>query len=73
MSVIERNRGVTFHYRLGLADTQVIEDNFDDETLTGPISEFDEVEVDLIHPLAGQIIRYSVKMIAVENCPFIIH
>jgi FKBP-type peptidyl-prolyl cis-trans isomerase SlpA len=149
MSVIERNSRVTFHYRLGLSDDYIIEDNFDDEPLTvqldcgemaeglelaliglqvgdeqtvdigpdlafgfidetllrsmprvefdpaleleqgliiefateqdetlpGTILEFDEVEVkiDLNHPLAGQTIRYSVKIIAVENSPVIIH
>ena len=149
MSDIERNSRVTFHYRLGLSDDYIFEDNFDDEALTvqldcgemaeglelaliglqagdeqtvdigpdlafgfidetlfrsipraefdptlefeqgliiefateqgetlpGTILEFDEVEVkiDLNHPLAGQTIRYSVKIIAVEDCPVIIH
>ncbi len=149
MSVIERNSRVTFHYRLGLSDDYIFEDNFDDEALTvqldcgemaeglelaliglqagdeqtvdigpdlafgfidetlfrsipraefdpaveleqgliiefatergdtlpGTILEFDEMEVkiDLNHPLAGQTIRYRVKIIAVENCPVIIH
>lgn len=149
MNVIERNSQVTLHYRLGLSDDYIIEDNFDDEPLTvqldcgemaeglelaliglqagdeqtvdigpdlafgfidetlfrsiprvefdpaveleqgliiefatergdtlpGTILEFDEMEVkiDLNHPLAGQTIRYSVKIVAVENCPVIIH
>jgi FKBP-type peptidyl-prolyl cis-trans isomerase SlpA len=149
MSVIERNSRVTFHYRLGLSDDYIFEDNFDDEALTvqldcgemaeglelaliglqagdeqtvdigpdlafgfidetlfrsipraefdpaaeleqgliiefatergdtlpGTILEFDEMEVkiDLNHPLAGQTIRYRVKIIAVENSPVIIH
>lgn len=41
------------------------------ETLPGTIVDFDEqeVRVDLNHPLAGQTIRYSVKIIAVDNEP----
>lgn len=41
------------------------------ETLPGTILDFDEqqVQVDLNHPLAGQTIRYSVKIIAVDNDP----
>ena len=143
MSQIERNSRVTLHYRLGLTDGHVLEDNFDDEpmtvqlgrgemaeglelsllglregdeqtidigpdlafgypdetllrviaraefdsdlelekgliiefatesgqTLPGTIIEFDEhlVHVDLNHPLAGQTVRYSVKILSVEN------
>ena len=143
MSIIERNSLVTLHYRLGLTDDQVLEDNFDEEPLTvqlgcgemaeglelaliglkagdeqtidigpelafgfieqglyraiarsefdpslelevGLIIEFsteqgntlpgtilgideDEVRVDLNHPLAGQTIRYSVKIVAIED------
>ena len=143
MSMIERNSRVTLHYRLGLTDDQVLEDNFEDEpmtiqlgqgemaeglelaliglsedeeqtidippdlafgqvdetlfrvlpraefepelelepgliiefanedgdTLPGTIMRFDddEVHVDLNHPLAGQTVRYSVKIVAVEN------
>ncbi len=39
------------------------------ETLPGTILEFDddEVRVDLNHPLAGQTVRYSVKIVAVDN------
>lgn len=39
------------------------------ETLPGTILDFDdhEVRVDLNHPLAGQTVRYSVKIIAVDN------
>lgn len=145
MSEIERNSRVTFHYRLGLTNDEVFEDNFDEEpmtvdlgcgemaeglelaliglregdeqtidigpdlafgypdetlmrvipraefdtrfdlevgliiefstdtgeTLPGTIAEFDDlaVTVDLNHPLAGQTIRYSVKIIAVDNSP----
>jgi FKBP-type peptidyl-prolyl cis-trans isomerase SlpA len=145
MSMIERNSRVTLHYRLGLTDDQVLEDNFDDEpitvelgqgemaeglelaliglregdeqtidigpdlafgyvdetlframprvefdpelelepgliiefatengdTLPGTILQFneDEVRIDLNHPLAGQTVRYSVRIIAVDNEP----
>ena len=145
MSAIERNSLVTLHYRLGLTDDQVLEDNFDDEpttvqlgrgemaeglelaliglkegehqtidigpdlafghvdetlfraiaraefdsalelergliieftteddnTLPGTIIDFNESEVriDLNHPLAGQTIRYSVKIVGVNNPP----
>jgi len=39
------------------------------ETLPGTILDFDDVEVrvDLNHPLAGQTVRYSVKIVAVDN------
>ena len=39
------------------------------ETLPGTILEFDdnEVRVDLNHPLAGQTVRYSVRIVAVDN------
>ncbi len=143
MSQIERNSRVTLHYRLGLTDDSVLEDNFDDEpmtvelgrgemaeglelallglregeeqtidigpdlafgyvdetlfraipraefdpelelepgliiefatedgeTLPGTILEFDEneVRVDLNHPLAGQTVRYSVRIVSVDN------
>ena len=143
MSTIERNSRVTFFYRLGLTDDQLLEDNFDDEpmtitlgkgemaeglelaligldegdeqtidigpdlafgfadetlfralpraefdaqlefepgliieftnedgnTLPGTIISFDDnhVHVDLNHPLAGQTVRYSVKIVAVDN------
>jgi len=143
MSMIERTSRVTLHYRLGLTEDQVLEDNFDDEpmtvtlgrgemaeglelaliglsegdeqtidigpdlafgfvdetlfralprvefdpelelepgliiefaneggdTLPGTILDFneDEVRVDLNHPLAGQTVRYSVKIVAVDN------
>ena len=145
MSQIERNSLVTLHYRLGLTNDHVLEDNFDDEpmtvqlgrgemaeglelallglregeeqtidigpdlafgfvdetlfrslpraefdpeleletgliiefstedgdTLPGTILDFDDIEVrvDLNHPLAGQTVRYSVKIIAVDNDP----
>ena len=43
----------------------------DGETLPGTILEHDEeeVRVDLNHPLAGQTVRYSVKIVAVEMAP----
>jgi FKBP-type peptidyl-prolyl cis-trans isomerase SlpA len=43
----------------------------DGETLPGTILEHDEAEVrvDLNHPLAGQTVRYSVKIVAVEEAP----
>ena len=145
MSMIVRNSRVTLHYRIGLINGQVLEDNFDDEPITvqlgcgemaeglelalvglqegdeqtidigpdlafgyvdetlfralprvefdpdlelepGLIIEFatedgetlpgtilqhneDEVRVDLNHPLAGQTVRYSVKIVAVDNPP----
>lgn len=39
------------------------------ETLPGTILDFDEqkVRVDFNHPLAGHSVRYSVKIVAVEN------
>lgn len=143
MSLINRSSLVTLHYRLGLTDDTVLEDNFDDEPLTVqlgqdemaeglelalvglrtgaeqtidigpelafgfidetmfhalPRSEFDpdleleegliiefstpegntlpgtiiafddnEVRFDLNHPLAGQTVRYSVKIVDVVN------
>ena len=41
------------------------------ETLPGTILRFDETEVhiDLNHPLAGQTVRYSVKIVAVDEAP----
>jgi FKBP-type peptidyl-prolyl cis-trans isomerase SlpA len=43
----------------------------DGETLPGTILEHNEevVRVDLNHPLAGQTVRYSVKIVAVEEAP----
>ncbi|MDJ0777196.1 MAG: FKBP-type peptidyl-prolyl cis-trans isomerase [Gammaproteobacteria bacterium] len=143
MSQVERHSRVTLHYRLGLTDGQVLEDNFDDEpmtvrlgrgemaeglelallglrtgdeqtidigpdlafghidetlfrrlarnefdpsfelergliiefatddgqTLPGTVIDFDEqiVHIDLNHPLAGQTVRYSVKILDVET------
>jgi FKBP-type peptidyl-prolyl cis-trans isomerase SlpA len=45
--------------------------NEDGDTLPGTILDFneDEVRVDLNHPLAGQTVRYSVKIVAVDNHP----
>jgi FKBP-type peptidyl-prolyl cis-trans isomerase SlpA len=141
--MIERNSRVTLYYRLGLADGQVLEDNFDDDPMTVllgqgemaeglelaliglrageeqtidispdlafgyvdenlvrsmPRSDFDpglelepgliiefanedgdtlpgtilgvddaSVRVDLNHPLAGQTVRYTVKIVAVDD------
>jgi len=143
MSEINHTSLVTLHYRLGLTDDTILEDNFDDEpmtvklgdsemakglelsllglkpddvqtvdigpelafgypdetlfrslprsdfdpdvelepgliiefstddgnTLPGTILEFNDIEVkiDLNHPLAGQTVRYSVKIIEVVN------
>ena len=41
------------------------------ETLPGTILDFNEVEVrvDLNHPLAGQTVRYSVRIVDVDNEP----
>jgi len=43
----------------------------DGDLLPGTILDFDEgeVKVDLNHPLAGQTVRYSVKIVAVDNDP----
>jgi FKBP-type peptidyl-prolyl cis-trans isomerase SlpA len=43
--------------------------NEDGDSLPGTIVDFDdtEVHVDLNHPLAGQTVRYSVKIVAVDN------
>jgi FKBP-type peptidyl-prolyl cis-trans isomerase SlpA len=43
--------------------------NEDGDTLPGTILGFDDhqVQVDLNHPLAGQTVRYSVKIVAVDN------
>ncbi|NCF37094.1 MAG: peptidylprolyl isomerase [Gammaproteobacteria bacterium] len=41
----------------------------DGETLPGTILDFneDEVRVDLNHPLAGQTVRYNVKVVAIDD------
>jgi FKBP-type peptidyl-prolyl cis-trans isomerase SlpA len=41
----------------------------DGETLPGTILQYneDEVRIDLNHPLAGQTVRYSVRIVAVED------
>lgn len=43
----------------------------DGETLPGTILDFNDsdVRVDLNHPLAGQTVRYSVKIVAVDDDP----
>ena len=40
-----------------------------DKTLPGTILDFNEIEVriDLNHPLAGQTVRYRVKIVAIDN------
>lgn len=45
------------------------------EFVPGTILEFDEdtVKVDLNHPLAGQTIRYTVKIIEVDNQPHVLN
>jgi len=45
------------------------------ETLPGTILDFDddEVRVDLNHPLAGQTVRYSVRIVSVDNESRILH
>ncbi len=146
---IERNSTVTMHYKLGLTNDEVLEDNFNDEpvtvelgqgemaeglelallglkegdeqtidigpelafgfpdetlyraisrsefdpsfeleegliiefateqgeTLPGTIIDFDDklVHVDLNHPLAGHDVRYTVKILSVENPPETLH
>jgi len=42
-----------------------------DDFVPGTILSFDEkiVKVDLNHPLAGQVIRYRVKIVSVDNTP----
>ena len=45
------------------------------DTLPGTIIDFDDqvVHIDLNHPLAGQTVRYSVRIIAVENADQTLH
>jgi FKBP-type peptidyl-prolyl cis-trans isomerase SlpA len=42
-----------------------------DNTLPGTILDFNEIEVriDLNHPLAGQTVRYSVRIVTIDNQP----
>ena len=61
---------VEFEPELELEPGLIIEfANEDGDTLPGTIVKFDdnEVHVDLNHPLAGQNVRYSVKIVAVDN------
>ena len=63
---------VEFDPTLELEAGLIIEFTTDEgQTLPGTIINFDEqtVQVDLNHPLAGQTIRYSVKIVAVDNDP----
>lgn len=45
------------------------------DTLPGTIVDFDDkvVHIDLNHPLAGQTVRYSVLIVAVENAAQVLH
>lgn len=45
------------------------------DTLPGTIVDFDDkvVHIDLNHPLAGQTVRYSVQIVAVENASQVLH
>jgi FKBP-type peptidyl-prolyl cis-trans isomerase SlpA len=55
---------------IGLEPGLIIEfANADGDTLPGTILDFneDEVRIDLNHPLAGQTVRYSVKIVVVDN------
>jgi FKBP-type peptidyl-prolyl cis-trans isomerase SlpA len=59
-----------FDPQLELEPGMIIEfANEDGNTLPGTIISFDDdqVQVDLNHPLAGQTVRYSVKIVAVDN------
>ena len=59
-----------FDPELELEPGLIIEFATDDgDTLPGTILDFneDEVHVDLNHPLAGQTVRYSVRIIAIDN------
>ena len=61
---------VEFDPELELEPGLIIEfANEDGDTLPGTILDFneDEVRVDLNHPLAGQTVRYSVKIVAIDN------
>jgi len=46
-----------------------------EDFVPGTIMSFDEsiVKVDLNHPLAGQTVRYKVKIVAVENTPVVLN
>ena len=55
---------------IGLEPGLIIEfANADGDTLPGTILDFneDEVRIDLNHPLAGQTVRYRVKIVVVDN------
>ena len=61
---------IDFDPELELEQGLIIEfANEDGDTLPGTILDFneDEVRIDLNHPLAGQTVRYSVKIVAVDN------
>lgn len=61
---------IDFDSELELEPGLIIEfANEDGDTLPGTILDFneDEVRIDLNHPLAGQTVRYSVKIVAVDN------
>ena len=61
---------IEFDPELALEPGLIIEFATEDgETLPGTILDFneDEVRVDLNHPLAGQTVRYSVRIVAIDN------
>ncbi len=61
---------IEFDPELELEPGLIIEfETEDGETLPGTILEFneDEVKVDLNHPLAGQTVRYSVRVVAIDD------
>jgi FKBP-type peptidyl-prolyl cis-trans isomerase SlpA len=65
-----------FEPGLELAEGLIIEFATEEgNTLPGTIVSYDETEVriDLNHPLAGQTVRYSVKIITIENTAKVIH
>ena len=69
-SLIRTIPRIEFDPELELESGLIIEFATEDgETLPGTILEFDEyeVKVDLNHPLAGQTVRYSVRIVAVDN------
>lgn len=71
-ALIRKLPRVDFDSALELEPGLIIEfANDDGDTMPGTILDFDdsEVKVDLNHPLAGQTVRYSVKIVAVDNDP----
>ena len=69
-SLIRTIPRIEFDPELELESGLIIEFATEDgETLPDTILEFDErdVRVDLNHPLAGQTVRYSVRIVSVDN------